>query len=405
MPAAELCPASAVAEALHRWWAGERVEVLRSELLDVLATVPDPRDRRGRRYPLAALLAIAILAVAAGMRGYAGFATWAATAPQEVLATLGVRFRRPSEKTFRTVFARLDAADLDCRLGAYFTRLVAAQAAAQIAADGLLPVAVDGKTLRGARRHRAGAVHLVSVYAHRARLVLGQLAVAAKSNEIPSVRRLLRQFGTVRLLVTVDAMHTQTATAKLICATLKSHYLMIVKSNQPRLLARITALPWAQVPVTHTDTHRGHGRVETRRVKTLTALRGIGFPYARQIVQIARERLEISTGNRTVEIVYAVCSLPFEHARPAAIAAWLRGHWGIENCLHWVRDVTFDEDRSTVRTGTAPQAMATLRNTAINLHRLARATNIAEACRITALTTSQALNLLGEPQNRRSQAR
>ncbi len=223
--------------------------------------------------------------------------------------------------------------------------------------------------------------------------------MAAKSNEIPSVRRLLRQFGTVRLLVTVNAMHTQTATATLICATLKSHYLMIVKSNQPRLLARITALPWAQVPVTHTDTHRGHGRVETRRVKTLTALRGIGFPYARQIVQIARERLEISTGNRTVEIVYAVCSLPFEHARPAAIAAWLRGHWGIENCLHWIRDVTFDEDRSTVRTATAPQAMATLRNTAINLHRLASATNIAEACRITALTTSQALNLLGEPQN------
>jgi hypothetical protein len=138
-------------------------------------------------------------------------------------------------------------------------------------------------------------------------------------------------------------------------------------------------------PDTDAD-QRGHGRVETRSLKTLTAARGIGFPYARQIVQITRERVEISTGARAVEVVYAICSLPFEHARPAAIAAWLRGHWGIENSVHWVRDVTFDEDRCTVRTGTAPQVMATLRNTAINLHRLAGATNIAEACRTAALT-------------------
>ncbi len=207
----------------------------------------------------------------------------------------------------------------------------------------------------------------------------------------------------MRLLVTVDAMHTQRATARLICATLKSHYLMIVKSNQPTLLARITALPWAAVPVTHTDLpERGHGRVETRTLKTLTAARGTGFPYAKQIVQITRERLLIATGVRTVEVVYAICSLPFEHALPAHIAAWLRGHWGIENSLHHVRDVTFDEDRSSVRTGTAPQAMATLHNTTINLHRLAGATNIAEACRTTALTNADALTLLGEPRNPRS---
>ncbi len=99
-----------------------------------------------------------------------------------------------------------------------------------------------------------------------------------------------------------------------------------------------------------------------------------------------------------------ICSLPFESAHPAAIAAWLREHWGIENSVHWIRDVTFDEDRSTVRTGTAPQAMATLRNTAINLHRIAGATNIAEACRTAAFTTSEALALLENPQNPRSQA-
>jgi predicted transposase YbfD/YdcC len=383
---------------LDRWRAGEHVEVLQSKFLAVLAAVPDPRDPRGRRYPLAGLLAIAILATAAGMRGYAGFATWAATAPEDVLARLGIRFRRPSEKTFRSVLSRLDPIDLDQRLGAYFAALAAAE-------DGLLPVALDGKTLRCARRMGAAAVHLVSVFAHHARLVLGQLAVGEKSNEIPCVRKLLRIFSKlrVRVLVTVDAMHTQAATAKLICGTLKSHYLMIVKSNQPKLLARLTALPWADVPTNATDDSRGHGRIETRTLQILTAAKGIGFPYAKQVVRITRERLVTATGQRSVEVVYAICSLPFEQARPATIARWLRQHWGIENCVHYVRDVTFDEDRSTVRTGTAPQILATLRNTTLNLHRLHGADNIAQACRITAFSADRGLHLLTEHRNTWSQ--
>ena len=335
MPAPSVLPVSSVAEALNRWRAGDRVEVLRSEFLDVLASVPDPRDSRGRRYPLAGLLAIA-----AGMGSYAGFATWAATAPAEVLGALGVRLRRPSEKTFRALLARLDPVDLDQRLGAYFTALASAEA---LAAGGLLPVALDGKTLRAARRMGAAATHLVSVFAHHARLVLGQLAVVEKSNEIPCVRKLLRVFRKVRLLVTVDAMHTQTATAKLICGTLKSHYLMIVKSNQPKLLARLKALPWSEVPVSATDDAHGHGREERRTLKVLTAARGIGFPYAKQIVQITRDRVVTANGERSREIVYAICSVAFEQAHPCVIAAWLRDHWRIENSVHYVRDVTFDD--------------------------------------------------------------
>ena len=155
---------------------------------------------------------------------------------------------------------------------------------------------------------------------------------------------------------------------------------MIVKANQKSLLAGVEALPWAQVPLTHADPpEQAHGRIETRTLKTLTVARGIGFPYLRQVVEITRERLVIVTGVRTVEVVYAICNVAFEQARHATIAAWLRQHWGIENSVHWARDVTFDEDRSTVRAATAPQAMATLRNTAINLHRLAGADNIAEA--------------------------
>src|ERR1700736_3182696 len=401
VPASSVSPVSSVAEALNRWRAGDRIEVLRSEFLDVLASVPDPRDTRGRRYPLAGLLSIAILATAAGMGSYAGFAIWAATAPAEVLAQLGIRLRRPSEKTFRAVLSRLDPVDLDQRLGAYFTALAAAEA---LAAGGLLPVALDGKTLRAARRMGAAATHLVSVFAHHARLVLGQLAVVEKSNEIPCVRKLLRLFRKVRLLVTVDAMHTQTATAKLICGALKSHYLMIVKSNQPKLLARLKALPWSEVPVTAPDDAHGHGREERRTLKVLTAARGIGFPYAKQIVQITRDRLVTATGERSREIVYAICSVAFEQAHPSVIAAWLRDHWRIENSVHYVRDVTFDEDASTIRTGTAPQIMASIRNTVLNLHRLAGADNIAEACRITAFSVDRGLDLLSGHRSSRSHA-
>ncbi len=346
-----------------------------------------------------ALLAIAVLATAAGMRGYAGFATWAATAPDDVLAQLGVRFRRPSEKTFRAVLSRLDPADLNARMGSYFTAHVASSDP-----SGLVPIALDGKMLRGALRAKATATHLVSVFAHRARLVLGQLAVAEKSNEIPCVRALLTLLpGSLRWLVTVDAMHTQVVTAKLICATLKSHYLMIVKSNQAKILARITALPWAEVPTAATDDSRGHGRVETRTLQIITAARGIGFPYTKQIIRITRERLITATDQRSVEAVYAICSLPFEHARPTAIMTWMRQHWGIENSLHWIRDVTFDEDRQRAHTGNGAQVLATLRNTAINLHRLNGADNIAEACRITALTANRRLDLLN-PQFPSSQA-
>jgi predicted transposase YbfD/YdcC len=401
VPAVSVSPVTPISVALDRWRAGGRARLLESAFLDVLAAVPDPRDRRGRRYSLMALLAIAVLATAAGMRGYAGFATWARTAPEEVLTQLGVRFRRPSEKTFRSVLSRVDPADLDARLGAYFT---AVAAAAPGAAGEPLAVALDGKTLRGARRGGASAAHLVSVYAHRVRLVLGQLAVSEKSNEIPCVRKRLRSMRRAGLLVTVDAMHTQRVTAKLICATPKSHYLMIVKANQAALQSRISALPWAQVPVAITDDDNGHGRDETRTLKILTTARGIGFPYAKQVVQITRERLITATGIRTVEVLYALCSMPFEQARPAAIATWRRQHWGIENSVHYVRDVTFDEDRSTVRTGSGPQVLATLRNTAVNLHRLTGAPNIAEACRTTAFTANRGLELLENPQIPSSQA-
>ena len=300
MPAHSVSPVSSIAEALDRWRGGDRVEVLRSGFLDVLASVPDPRDLRGRRYPLDGLLAIAILAPRRGWTPTPGSRPGRLPRRSRCSPNWGSGFgdqpRRRSERYFNDWIRRIwtaASAPISPRWPGPRSRrgqVAGGRSGRQDAARG-----ASGRSGR-----RAPGVG----FAHRARLVLGQLAVAEKSNEIPCVRKILHPFRQVRLLVTVDAMHTQTATAKLICGTLKSHYLMIVKSNQPKLLARVTALPRTRVPVTATDDAHGHGRVERRTLKVLTAARGIGFPYAKQIIQITRERVTAATGERTREVVY-----------------------------------------------------------------------------------------------------
>jgi len=179
------------------------------------------------------------------------------------------------------------------------------------------------------------------------------------------------------VVVTVDAMHTQHDTAQLITAA-GGDYLFTVKKNQPTLYAACKNLPWAEVPA-HTAVTSGHGRRARRTIKVVTAPAWICFTGARQIAQI--RRTVTRAGRKSVEVVYVITSADHVAAPPTTLAAWVQGHWGIENRLHWVRDVTFDEDRSQARTGNSPHVMATLRNTAISLLRLAGWTNIAAALR------------------------
>jgi predicted transposase YbfD/YdcC len=210
-------------------------------LLGLLAQVPDPRKRRGRRHPLAGLLAVGIAAVIAGSRSFAAIGQWAADAGEEVLAGLDAVRGPAEESTFRRAFALVSPDVLDRVLGAWLhTRATQA--------GGRLVIAIDGKTVRGAKNKEGKAPHLVAAVAHGIGAVLGQVAVDAKSNEIPAVRDLLKAFASLAAgVITIDAMHTQHDTAQVITGR-GADYVMTVKGNMPTLYKQLKKLPWAAVP-------------------------------------------------------------------------------------------------------------------------------------------------------------
>jgi predicted transposase YbfD/YdcC len=291
-------------------------------LLDLLAQVPDPRKRRGRRHPLAGLLAVGIAAVIAGARSFAAIGQWAGDAGPDVLAVLGA-VRGPAEaSTFRRAFALVSADALDRVLGAWlYTR------AARVC--GRLVIAIDGKTVRGARSKDGKAPHLVAALAHGIGAVLGQVAVDVKSNEIPAVRELLKAFASLAgAVITLDAMHAQADTAQAITSR-GAAYVMTVKGNMPTLYRQLKKLPWAAVPAV-AAVSTDHGRRACRTIKTALAPAWIGFSGAAQVAQL--RRTVTKKGKKTVEVVYLITS--DRDADPATLAAWVRGHWEIENKLH-----------------------------------------------------------------------
>ena len=351
-------------------------------LLDLPAQVPDPRKRRGRRHALAGLLATGIAAVIAGSRSFAAIGQWAADAGPEVLAVLGAARGPAEESTFRRAFALVSPDVLDRVLGAWLhTRAVQA--------GGRLVIAIDGKAVRGAKDKTGKAPHLVAALAHGIGAVLGQAAVDAKSNEIPAVRELLKAFASLAgAVITIDALHTQSDTAQVITGQ-QADYVMTVKGNMPTLYKRLKKLPWAAVPA-FSAVSTDHGRRTRRTIKVALVPAWIEFAGAAQVAQL--RRTVTRNGKKTVEVVYLITS--DRNADPATLAAWVRGHWEIENRLHWVRDVTYQEDNSLVRTGNAPRVMASLRSLAISLLRIDGHANIAAANRHHARDPQRTLKLL-----------
>jgi predicted transposase YbfD/YdcC len=159
--------------------------------------------------------------------------------------------------------------------------------------------------------------------------------------------------------VTFDALHTVRANLEWLATQKKAHYIAVVKQNQPLLHARVKALPWRQVPAGSVTRDTGHGRSETRTVKAAHVSR-LDFPHACQAIKVTRWRKDTAAGTISRETTYAVTSLTGADAAAQDLARLVREHWSIE-AHHHIRDVTFDEDTSTSRTGSGPANLATIR--------------------------------------------
>jgi predicted transposase YbfD/YdcC len=259
-------------------------------------------------------------------------------------------------------------------------------------------VAIDGKTLRGARLPEQRQVHLLSALAFESGATIAQARVDEKTNEITIARPMLEPLDLQGCVVTADALHAQRELAKFLVETKHAHYVLGLKGNQPSIAE------WAQKlfdgVADNYETHdKGHGRIEHRYYAVLAipdkVAKQLGFPHAATFIRVYRERCdlnEIPIGKP--ETSYYLSDLS-DLTTPAAFAHYIRGHWGIENRTHYVRDRTFDEDRCQVRTGNAPQVLATLRNLAISVLRLAGFTNTAKGLRWVAWDYTRGLQLLG----------
>jgi predicted transposase YbfD/YdcC len=371
------------------------------QLLAYLATVPDPRSTRGRRHPLVAILALAATAVLAGARSIAAIAEWATDAPQPVRAALGARrdapdhFAVPAEATIRRALARLDPDALAGAIGAWLADRDRDHP--RPAASRWRAVAVDGKTLRGAHPPDGDGrpVHLLAAMDHASRAVLAQRQVGGAPEEVGALAPLLEELDLAGVVVTADALHTHADTAEFLVPRKHAHYLFTVKANQPTLLARLQRLPWHLVPIADRTRDRAHGRVEHRTLKVVT-VGHVGFPHAAQVLQVTRKTRDLRASPKRwrTMTVYAITSLPFEQARPARLADLIRGHWGIE-ALHHIRDVTFAEDGSQLRTGAGPSVMACLRNLVVGVLYRAGPVNLAAELRRHARDPRRPLATLG----------
>jgi predicted transposase YbfD/YdcC len=340
-------------------------------LLGCFAAIDDPRDRRGIRHPLPVILGLCTAAVVSGQLLLDDITAWISAANQEVLAAFGCRrdatgrFTPPHPDTVERVFTLLQAQQVADGEGAWLAgRAGVGPVGAPISGPGWLPaIAVDGKAVRGAIGADGQVPYLLAAATHDRSVVLAERLVGAKTNEVPEFAPLLRglaqQVGGVGGCVfTMDAAHTVRSHAQLITSDLGAHYVMIVKQNTKTLYDKIDALDWANAPVTHQSIETGHGRRDKRTIRVQDAPEDLGFPGAAQVFLVeryttrtVRKRPKGSRRYKKMQVrsavaVLGVTSLSAREAAPEHLAGYVRGHWSIENKIHWVRDVTLREDAS-----------------------------------------------------------
>ena len=343
-------------------------------IADCFFDLVDPRLARTRRHQLLDIVAIALCAVLAGAESWVEVEEWGDIKLSWLRAWLALPNGIPSHDTFGRVFSRIDPDQLETG----FMRWVQLLATGATATGGI--VAIDGKTVRAAREHGASALHIVSAWASRTRLVLGQEAVDQKSNEITAIPELLGRLDLSGQVVTIDAMGCQTAIAQQIVAQ-GGDYVLALKDNHPDLRGNVAdsfALAQATTLNQTRTMEKGHGRIEVRTCRTITdaaTLRWLNPADAwgklACVAEVVGERR--IDGVVTRKTRYYLSSLSGDAKE---LAKAVRSHWGIENQVHWVLDVAFREDMSRSRLGHSAENLALVRKLALNLLRADPTRNI-----------------------------
>ena len=328
--------------------------------LRYFAELKDPRVERTREHVLEEILLIAIAAILSGASGWNEIENYGKAKIDWLRSFLTLPSGIPSHDTFNRVFAALDPHELEKGFVAWVTSI------ARLTAGEV--IAIDGKALKGTRQAGKALVHMVSAWANSNNLVLGQRKVDDKSNEITAIPKLLQALELSGTVVTIDAMGCQKSIAEKIVAK-KADYILAVKDNQQLLLDDIKdSFRMLAADTVSEEIDCGHGRVERRACSVLGDLSLLDKPSEwvglRSLVRIQAERFHKVTGKTERETRYYIASLPPDAAR---LNQLVRQHWGIENKLHWVLDVAFNEDHSRKRAGHAAQNFSVLNRIALNL--------------------------------------
>lgn len=335
-------------------------------LTDAFKDLPDPRVERTKLYSLEAVILQTIVAVLTGAETWVEVAEYGEEQQEWLRKYVPLPNGTPSHDTIGDLFKRLDPK----KFSSCFVRWISQ--VCNIPAGEL--IAIDGKTVRGSFDHYNGkeAIHMVSAWAAQMQLVLGQVKADDKSNEITAIPQLLGLLEVKGAIVSIDAAGCNKEIAKQIIKA-KADYILALKGNQHNLHEQVTGiLDKHLAPDDQFESlEKNHGRIELRRCCVYTNLgmidETLGWPQLHTIVKIQTERTVVLTGSKSKETRYYISSLK---GSAEEFARHIRAHWQVENNLHWVMDVLFNEDRSRVRKGNADANFAIIRRWVLNILKL-----------------------------------